>query len=70
MLDSYGKAKYADFGASVILEDLPDGDQFQDTQGTYHFLSPECCDSNINIYSGKAADVWALGITLYALVFN
>ena len=70
MLDSDGKAKYADFGASVILDDREEGDTFGDTTGTYHFLAPECCDTNIKTYSGTIADIWALGITLYAFVYN
>ena len=43
MLDEYGRAKFADFGASVILED--GNDDFEDTSGTYVFLAPECSDS-------------------------
>ena len=38
--------------------------------GTYHFFAPECCDPDIEIYSGRATDVWALGVTLYCLIFN
>ena len=40
------------------------------TEGTYHFMAPEACDPDIDQYSGRAADVWALGVTLYALLFN
>ena len=28
------------------------------------------CDENIQTYSGCAADIWALGVTLYALTYN
>lgn len=35
MLDEYGKAKFADFGASVIFDEREEGDIFRDTQGTY-----------------------------------
>jgi len=70
MLDEYGNTKFADFGASVILDEREDGDNFTDTQGTYHFLSPECCDPAVKIYSGKKADIWALGITLYCLFYS
>ena len=28
------------------------------------------CTPDIPAFSGKAADVWALGITLYAMTFN
>mmetsp|Transcript_13314 Transcript_13314/g.22616 ORF Transcript_13314/g.22616 Transcript_13314/m.22616 type:complete len:265 (-) Transcript_13314:151-945(-) len=67
MLDEAGKAKFADFGASVILEK---DDQFKDTVGTFMFLAPECCDPKVEYYSAKRADIWALGITLYAFAFN
>ena len=38
--------------------------------GTYHFYSPEACDSQIDSYSGKAADIWALGVVMFCLIFN
>ena len=38
--------------------------------GTYHFFSPECCDPDIEAYSGKATDVWSLGVTLFCFIFN
>jgi len=69
MLDENGKAKFADFGASYIMEEGKD-DSLEDTQGTYLFLAPECCDPSVKVYSGKAADIWALGVTLYAFTYN
>ena len=33
-------------------------------------MPPEACDPDIDEYSGKAADVWALGVTLYTLLYN
>jgi [calcium/calmodulin-dependent protein kinase] kinase len=39
-------------------------------RGTYEFLAPECCDPGSRSFSGKAADVWALGVTIYCLAFN
>lgn len=38
--------------------------------GTYHFFPPEQCDPDIDIYSGRCQDMWALGATLYAMLFN
>ena len=38
--------------------------------GTYTFFSPELCNPEISEYSGCAADVWALGMTLYDLVYR
>jgi len=68
MLDENGKAKFADFGASVIIED--DNDMLKDTCGTFLFLAPECCDTSVKEFSGKKADIWALGVTLYSFTFN
>ena len=70
MLDEFGKAKYADFGISVILDEHEGGDIFRDTAGTYPYMAPEICNPEIEEYSGKKADIWALGITLYGFTFN
>lgn len=42
----------------------------EDTCGTYLFMAPECCDSKVKSYSGRAADIWALGISLFAFTYN
>jgi [calcium/calmodulin-dependent protein kinase] kinase len=31
-------------------------------------MPPELCKSNVGPISGRAADVWSLGVTLYCLV--
>ena len=63
-------AKLIDFGVSKVLEDSAQPDTVKQTEGTYHFMPPEACDPDIDEYSGKAADVWALGVTLFALLYN
>jgi len=45
-------------------------DSLTKTEGTFHFMPPEVCDPDVTSFSGKKADVWALGITLFALVYN
>ena len=62
------QAKIIDFGVSKVLE--TEDDTVKQTEGTYHFMPPEACDPDIDEYSGKAADVWALGVTLFALLYN
>ena len=42
------------------------GDRLAGVEGTYFFMSPECFFSREE-YSGKASDVWSLGVTLYCL---
>lgn len=72
LLDEDLNAKISDFGVSNVVEN---NDILVETVGTYHFLSPESLISKKNKsnktegYSGKAADIWALGITFYALMF-
>lgn len=60
----------ADFGVSNIVNE--DGsDKMKYTAGTYHFMSPESCNPFVKKkgYSGKKADVWALGVTLFSFTF-
>lgn len=38
--------------------------------GTYQFFPPECCNPDIEGFSGKSADIWALGLTLYAIIYK
>ena len=59
--------KICDFGQAQIFGD---SDSQSKTVGTYHFFPPECCSPDTKSFSGKAADIWALGITLYAMVFK
>jgi serine/threonine protein kinase len=70
MLDEHGKAKYADFGISCILDELEHGDNFKDSAGTSPYMAPEICDPEIVTYSGKKADIWALGIATFGFTFN
>lgn len=37
------KAKLGDFGVSQLNEKEED-DKISKTEGTYHFMAPECCD--------------------------
>ena len=39
-------------------------------EGTYTFFPPESCSFDTMTYSMKKADIWALGITIYIMVFN
>jgi [calcium/calmodulin-dependent protein kinase] kinase len=65
------QAKLCDFGVSEKLHTPFElNDQLQKTAGTYQFFPPECCDPNVDSFSGMAADVWALGVTVFCLIFN
>ena len=47
-----------------------DSDQVKATEGTFHFMSPEECDPDNVSFGAKAIDVWALGVTMFCMLFN
>jgi len=67
--DKDGRIIVADLG---VAAEVIDGNDIQTkTEGTYHFMCPESLNKNGNStgYSGKAADVWALGISFFAFIY-
>ncbi|CAD8088420.1 unnamed protein product [Paramecium primaurelia] len=62
-------AKIADFGVSQVVGSK--NDVLDNTQGTYYFMPPEACNKETakDGYSGRAADIWALGITFFAFTY-
>jgi len=68
LLSDTGHVKIADFGVSCEFEGI---DAFlTGTAGTPAFMAPEALQEDSSFYSGRAQDIWSLGITLYALVFG
>eukprot|EP00899_Mesostigma_viride_P022758 jgi/Mesvir1/3667/Mv14958-RA.1 len=65
LVDDKGNCKLTDFGVSHLFTN--GNDQLLRAPGTPAFTAPECCSGLV--YSGKPAEVWALGVTLYLLVF-
>ncbi|KAI3450547.1 hypothetical protein Pfo_007212 [Paulownia fortunei] len=61
-----GMVKIGDFSVSQVSED--DNDELRRSPGTPVFTAPECCLGVT--YHGKAADTWAVGVTLYCLVLG
>ncbi|KAH6765561.1 geminivirus rep interacting kinase 2 [Perilla frutescens var. hirtella] len=61
-----GTVKIGDFGVSQVFEE--DNDELRRSPGTPVFTAPECCLGLT--YHGKAADTWAVGITLYCMVLG
>uniref|UniRef100_A0A8C5P5Z2 calcium/calmodulin-dependent protein kinase n=1 Tax=Leptobrachium leishanense TaxID=445787 RepID=A0A8C5P5Z2_9ANUR len=63
-----GHIKIADFGVSNQFEGQ---DAFlSNTVGTPAFMAPETLSETHKIFSGKALDVWAMGVTLYSFVYG
>ncbi|KAJ6806736.1 serine/threonine-protein kinase GRIK2-like [Iris pallida] len=61
-----GNVKIADFSVSQVFED--DNDELRRSPGTPVFTAPECCLGLT--YSGRAADTWAVGVTLYCMILG
>ncbi|XVE79061.1 hypothetical protein DITRI_Ditri14bG0027500 [Diplodiscus trichospermus] len=66
LITSKGTVKIGDFSVSQVFED--DNDELRRSPGTPVFTAPECCLGLT--YSGKAADTWAVGVTLYCMVLG
>ncbi|XP_057509133.1 serine/threonine-protein kinase GRIK2-like [Actinidia eriantha] len=66
LVTAAGTVKIGDFSVSQVFED--DNDELRRSPGTPVFTAPECCLGLT--YHGNAADTWAVGVTLYCLVFG
>ncbi|XVF82098.1 hypothetical protein PTKIN_Ptkin16aG0017100 [Pterospermum kingtungense] len=64
LLTKCGSVKIGDFSVSQAFED--ENDELWTCPGTPAFTPPECCLNSV--YHGKAADIWATGVTLYYMV--
>ncbi|EDW63206.2 calcium/calmodulin-dependent protein kinase kinase 1 isoform X1 [Drosophila virilis] len=70
LLTECGHVKIADLG--VCNEFLGEDSIMSNgsTGGTPAFRAPETLALGKNVYCGRAADIWALGATLYSLIFG
>ncbi|KAI7869135.1 kinase-like domain-containing protein [Spinellus fusiger] len=68
LLSSGGMLKIADFGVSEMF--IKGNDMLKKSAGSPAFMAPELCAAHHGEVSGKAADVWSMGITLYCLVYG
>ncbi|XP_028944353.1 serine/threonine-protein kinase GRIK1 isoform X2 [Malus domestica] len=66
LLSRDGTVKIGDFSVSQVFED--DHDELRRSPGTPVFTAPECCLGLT--YRGRAADTWAVGVTLYCMVLG
>eukprot|EP01119_Soliformovum_irregulare_P001563 TRINITY_DN1126_c0_g1_i1.p1 TRINITY_DN1126_c0_g1~~TRINITY_DN1126_c0_g1_i1.p1 ORF type:complete len:263 (+),score=61.82 TRINITY_DN1126_c0_g1_i1:95-883(+) len=65
MLSTDGKVKIIDFGMCQTMWSA----RCTDHVGSYQYCAPEVLDRKRN-YNGYMADVWSLGVVLYALLFG
>lgn len=82
LVDGSGHCKIADFGVAHHFSDEDNKEdvnlrqlyhshsrgQMTKTEGTYYFWAPEMCDKGS--FSAYAADIWAVGIVLYGMIFG
>ncbi|CAG8708025.1 7615_t:CDS:10, partial [Acaulospora morrowiae] len=59
--------KIVDFGVSEIFKGE---DKIKKSAGSPAFMAPELCIAHHGEISGKAADIWSMGVTLYCLAFG
>uniref|UniRef100_A0AAZ3QE24 Protein kinase domain-containing protein n=1 Tax=Oncorhynchus tshawytscha TaxID=74940 RepID=A0AAZ3QE24_ONCTS len=68
LLGDDSHVKIADFGVSNQFEG--NDALLSSTAGTPAFMAPETLSDIRQSFSGKALDVWAMGVTLYCFVFG
>ncbi|KAL4660593.1 calcium/calmodulin-dependent protein kinase kinase 1 isoform X2 [Arapaima gigas] len=68
LLGDDGHVKIADFGVSNQFEG--NDALLSSTAGTPAFMAPETLSDNRKSFSGKALDIWAMGVTLFCFVFG
>mmetsp|Transcript_28781 Transcript_28781/g.21446 ORF Transcript_28781/g.21446 Transcript_28781/m.21446 type:complete len:225 (-) Transcript_28781:184-858(-) len=66
LLDENDHVKIADFGVSFMIEN--GCDKLTSTAGSNYFFAPEICKGET--YKGKKTDIWALGVTLYFMLYK
>lgn len=64
LISGDNRIQICDFSRSWTFEN--NNDELRRSPGTPVFTAPECCSGLP--YNGKAADIWALGVTLYCMV--
>lgn len=64
-----GTVKIVDFGVSEMF-DKKGNDMTRKPAGSPAFMAPELCKVDHGEVSGKATDVWSIGVTIYCLRYG
>ncbi|OAD07968.1 hypothetical protein MUCCIDRAFT_154806 [Mucor lusitanicus CBS 277.49] len=60
--------KIVDFGVSEMF--VKGNDKLKKSAGSPAFMAPELCIAKHGEVSGKATDIWSMGVTLYCMIFG
>ncbi|OQR81802.1 kinase [Thraustotheca clavata] len=60
--------KLSDFGVAHMFTAEDMATELKNTEGTYHFIAPECTLGTS--YDPFKVDIWALGVTAFAMLFG
>jgi serine/threonine protein kinase len=69
LLDETNEAVIGDLGKAKILK-CDEEDMTAGMEGTMYFMPPEAHLFEVDQFSLKKADIWALGVSFYCMVFN
>lgn len=64
-----GTVKIVDFGVSEMFDKKGD-DLTKKSAGSPAFMAPELCRHDHGEVSGRATDVWSMGVTLYCIRYG
>ncbi|KAG1453007.1 hypothetical protein G6F46_009325 [Rhizopus delemar] len=60
--------KIVDFGVSEMF--VKGNDKLKKSAGSPAFMAPELCVAKRGEFSGRATDIWSMGVTLYCLIYG
>ncbi|CEP07308.1 hypothetical protein [Parasitella parasitica] len=60
--------KIVDFGVSEMF--VKGNDKLKKSAGSPAFMAPELCIARHGEVSGKATDIWSMGVTLYCMIYG
>ncbi|KAI8638243.1 kinase-like domain-containing protein [Parasitella parasitica] len=68
LLSKENVLKIVDFGVSEMF--VKGNDKLKKSAGSPAFMAPELCTARHGEVSGKATDIWSMGVTLYCMIYG